>query len=88
MSGVMETLFAPEPGDRAGDKPEAGILAKGWSLDPGLKFIDFHLRSGIQFHKGWGEMTADDVAFSFNDANSVTTPDSIHGQAGDFAPLI
>ncbi|MCI0440151.1 MAG: ABC transporter substrate-binding protein, partial [Chloroflexi bacterium] len=28
------------------------------------------------------------VAFSFNDANSVTNPESIHGQAGDFAPLI
>ncbi|MDP6822264.1 MAG: ABC transporter substrate-binding protein, partial [Dehalococcoidia bacterium] len=36
----------------------------------------------------WGEMTAEDVVFSFNDANRNTQPESIHGQAGDFAPLI
>ena len=33
-------------------------------------------------------MTSEDVAFSYNDANSVTNPESVHGQAGDFAPLI
>lgn len=32
-------------------------------------------------------MTADDAAWSVNDANAATTPTSIHGQAGDFAPL-
>ena len=34
-----------------------------------------------------GEMTAHDVVFSMNNANAVTTPESIHGQAGDFAGL-
>ena len=33
-------------------------------------------------------MTAEDVAFSYSDANAFTTPESIHGQAGNFAPLI
>ena len=32
-------------------------------------------------------MTATDVAWSMNDANSTVTPESIHGQAGDFAGL-
>ncbi|GIT19954.1 MAG: hypothetical protein CM1200mP39_27600 [Dehalococcoidia bacterium] len=32
-------------------------------------------------------LTAADIAWSMNDANSVTNPESIHGQAGDFAGL-
>ena len=64
------------------------MLALDFKLDSSLEFGDFTLREGVQFHGDWGEMTADDVAFSFNDANSVTNPESIHGQAGDFAPLL
>jgi peptide/nickel transport system substrate-binding protein len=33
-------------------------------------------------------LTAEDVAFSYNNANANQNPDSIHGQAGDFAPFI
>ena len=30
--------------------------------------IIFNIRDGVQFHHGWGELTAEDVAWSFNDA--------------------
>ncbi len=86
-SGIAETLFGAIA--RPDGTPDIDpLLALEFKLDPGLKFADFTLRQGVQFHDGWGEMTAEDVAFSFNDANSVTNPESIHGQAGDFAPLI
>ncbi|GBD10778.1 Heme-binding protein A [bacterium HR23] len=87
---AFETLFRPASGDFAGEKPEVPILAESWTMDTSMppKWLDFKLRQGIPFHKGYGEMTAEDVAFSFNDANSRTTPESIHGQAGDFYPLI
>jgi ABC-type transport system substrate-binding protein len=88
QTSVMETLFRPNYKDTLGEKPEEPVLATGWTLAPDLTYLDFDLRKGIQFQKGYGEMTASDVAFSINDANSVTTPTSIHGQAGDFAPLI
>ena len=39
------------------------------------------------FHKGFGEMTAHDIVWSLNDANAAVTPESIHGQAGDFRVL-
>ena len=40
-------------------------LAKSWSQsDDGLVWT-FNLEEGVQFHKGYGEMTADDVIFSF-----------------------
>ena len=86
-SGITEVLFnsVALPDGTAGTEP---MLALDFTLDPSLEFGDFTLREGVQFHGDWGEMTADDVAFSFNDANSVTNPESIHGQAGDFAPLL
>lgn len=40
-------------------------LAESWEISPDGKSITFHLRRGVQFHKGYGEMTAEDVKFSF-----------------------
>ena len=40
-------------------------LAERWDISSnGLEFT-FYLRKGVQFHGGFGEMTADDVVFSF-----------------------
>jgi ABC-type transport system substrate-binding protein len=88
VAGIMETLFRPVYQDTLGEQAEEAILALSFDLDPDLVFLDFELRPGVQFHDGWGEFTAADVVFSFNDANRNTQPESIHGQAGDFAPLI
>ncbi|MCH7624941.1 MAG: ABC transporter substrate-binding protein [Chloroflexi bacterium] len=87
MSGSTDTLFMSKA------LPDGSItidpmIALDFTLDPSLEFGDFTIRQGVQFHNGNGEMTAEDIAFSYNDANSVTNPESIHGQAGDFAPLI
>ncbi len=87
MSGQTETLFNSILDD-TGTPVIEPMLATEFTLDPGLEFGEFTLREGVQFHHGIGEMTSTDVAFSFNDANSVTNPESVHGQAGDFAPLI
>ncbi|MDP5876913.1 MAG: ABC transporter substrate-binding protein, partial [Dehalococcoidia bacterium] len=88
VAGIMETLFRPVYGDTLGAEAEESVLATSFDLDPDLVYLDFTLREGVQFHDGWGEFTAADVVFSFNDANRNTQPESIHGQAGDFAPLI
>jgi peptide/nickel transport system substrate-binding protein len=40
-------------------------LAESWEVSPDGKAITFHLRKGVQFHKGFGEMTAEDVKFSY-----------------------
>ena len=87
MSGATETLFGSKASE-GGAVIADPMLALDFVLSPTLEFGDFTLRQGVQFHHGFGEMSADDVAFSYNDANSVTNPESIHGQAGDFAPLI
>ena len=86
---ITETLTGVEAGPGGVLDPQnTPLLAESWELSPDQKYMDFKLREGIMFHGDWGEMTAEDVAFSYNDANAFTTPESIHGQAGDFAPLI
>ena len=87
LSGMTDTLFNSVL-DETGSATTEPMLATEFTLAPSLEYGDFTLRQGVQFHGGYGEMTFEDVAFSYNDANSLTNPESVHGQAGDFAPLI
>jgi len=69
FSGVFESLLRrthaepPAIGDESGEG-----IATAWEVAPDLSKITFKIRSGVSFHKGFGELTAVDVAFSFNDA--------------------
>ncbi len=40
-------------------------LAESWTTSPDGTQWTFKLRRGVQFHKGFGELTAEDVKFSF-----------------------
>ena len=40
-------------------------LAESWTVSPDGTQWTFKLRRGVQFHKGFGELTAEDVKFSF-----------------------
>src|SRR5215467_4976212 len=40
-------------------------LAESWTLSPEGTMWTIKLRKGVQFHKGYGEMTAEDVKWSF-----------------------
>lgn len=49
-------------------------LAEEWTARPdGLQF-DFKLKEGIQFHRDFGELTAEDVKFSFERIAGLSTP--------------
>jgi peptide/nickel transport system substrate-binding protein len=48
-------------------------LAESWDESPDGKTWTFHLRHGVQFHGGYGELTADDVVFSFEKAGKAAT---------------
>lgn len=43
-----------------------GELAEDWSVSDDAKTWVLNLKRGVQWHKGYGEMTADDVVFSYN----------------------
>ena len=41
------------------------MLAESWDISADGITWTYHIRKGVQFHKGYGEMTAKDVQFSF-----------------------
>lgn len=45
-----------------------GDLAERWDVSADKKTWTFHLRPGVKFHGNYGELTADDVAFSLKRA--------------------
>ena len=87
-TGATETLLEAVRADD-GTVALGPLLASDWAMsDDGVSYTDFTLREGVQFHGGYGEMTAVDVAFSWNDANPKIQPDSIHDTGGDLANLV
>ncbi|MFW6195596.1 MAG: ABC transporter substrate-binding protein [Chloroflexota bacterium] len=68
----------------ADDEVGPGV-AESWELADDLSSFTWHIREGIEFHKGWGELTAEDVAFSTNNVNSNTNPDTVHDVSGDMS---
>jgi len=81
--GITEQLFRPKAKEL-----NAGWLATGWQMAPDLSKVTVTIREGVQFHKGWGELTAEDIVWSTNDTNGKITPTSIHAQAGDLASIL
>ncbi len=45
-------------------------LAEKWEMARDAMTFTFWLRKGVQFHDGWGELTAEDVKYSFEIARS------------------
>lgn len=62
-------------------------LAKKWEAsEDGLRW-DFELKRGIQFHGGYGALTAEDVKFSFERIAGLTKPDLDSPYQSDWAAL-
>ena len=40
-------------------------LAEKWEVSTDAKTWTFHLRKGVKFHKGYGDLTAEDVKFNW-----------------------
>ena len=83
--GVAETLFRRGPSDETVD-----WVANDWKISEDLTTGQVTIQEGITFRtkdEEFGPLTAEDVAWSMNDANNATNTTSIHGQAGDFAGL-
>ena len=55
------------------------MLAESWELNEAGDQLTFHLRQGVQFHNGFGEMTAEDVVFSLTDL--IDPPGALSGVA-------
>jgi peptide/nickel transport system substrate-binding protein len=46
------------------------------------------VQDGIEFHKGWGTLTANDVAYTYNALNTKQTPEARHDSGGEVIQLL
>lgn len=73
---VMQKLI-----QREGDLSYTPLLMDSYSLSDDLTSVRVNLREGVMFHDGWGEVTAEDVKWSYGHA-ALENPQSIHGSVG------
>ena len=58
-------------------------LAETWSVDATGTIWTFNLRPGVQWQRGFGEMTADDVIYTIDLIQSYNQSDSTHARYND-----
>ena len=80
---VTETLFMP--GDTGPAEP---MVAEDWTFSDDMGSVVVDIRQGIPFHRDFGELTAEDVAWSFNDAIPKFTPESVADGGGSWNAMI
>jgi peptide/nickel transport system substrate-binding protein len=78
---MYETLLGV---DAEGKEP-VPMLATGYTLEPDGFSYRFQLRKGVQFHNGFGEMTAKDVRFAYE---RMIRPDSKHPHASYWKSVV
>ncbi|MBI4331192.1 MAG: hypothetical protein HY673_07925 [Chloroflexi bacterium] len=76
---IYEALWDVDPDTRE-LRPMLAETLPQWSED--RKTLNVTLRQGVQFHDGWGEMTAEDVKFSLEMAGR---KGSVNASVSDFA---
>jgi peptide/nickel transport system substrate-binding protein len=59
------------------------MLAEEWSMSEDFLTWTFKLRKGVQFHKGYGEMTAEDVVWS----HEQTANSALHARAANIEKI-
>jgi peptide/nickel transport system substrate-binding protein len=69
ISHIHDTLVA-SPNGRFAARPQDFVpqLAESWAMSPDAKTWTFQLRQNVEFHKGYGQCTSDDVVFSIKRA--------------------
>jgi len=84
---VQDTMFKTFRGADGG-LAQSPSLVESWEQASDNSYTDFTIREGIQFHRGFGELTADDLAYTFNQANPAVTPSSNHDTGGALPPVL
>ena len=81
---MYEQLVRPDDG-RFALTPEEylPVLATEWTMSEDARTWTFKLREGVQFHRGYGEMTAEDVVFTFLKAKDFGTGRVIFANVAD-----
>jgi peptide/nickel transport system substrate-binding protein len=84
---AMHTIYEGLIGYKPGTNKIANVLADRFTVSADGKSVHFRLKKGIQFHGGYGEVTADDVKYSFERIAGLTKPNIKSAYSGDWAAL-
>ena len=77
MVGIQESLLHGDM-DRGGNLVYGPWLAESFVFADDYSYTDLTLRENAQFQYGWGTVTAEDVAWSWNAGNPIFTPEAVH----------
>lgn len=84
---ISASIFEGLVGFDPGTWDVVNVLAEEFEVSPdGLRYT-FKLREGVQFHGGYGEVTAEDVKFSYERIAGLTTPEIESTYASDWEAL-
>jgi len=67
LAAIFNGLVRTKLGEVNAERLEPD-LAESWESSKDLKTWTFHLRKGVEFHQGYGELTAADIVFSLERA--------------------
>jgi len=81
LAMIYEYLLYTDPKT---EQTKPGLATK-WGMSADGQTWTLEIRPGVQFHEGWGELTAEDVKFSIE---KMIAPESIAGPAGSMRNLI
>jgi peptide/nickel transport system substrate-binding protein len=81
---IMNSIFSGLVKYKPGSYEVVGDLANDWELSDDNKTITFYLKENVQFHNGYGEVTAEDVKFSFE---RIIDPEKGSPEAESFSKL-
>lgn len=79
LAAMYDSLVGAKP-DGSGLSKKTGI-ADNWKMSPDGKVWTIHIRHGVQFQRGFGEVTAQDVKFSID---RITSAHSVAQRKGWF----
>jgi peptide/nickel transport system substrate-binding protein len=71
---MFNALVRYPPGDEGNLEAIEPDLAERWDISKDGTQWTFYLRKGVKFHKGFGELTAEDVKFTFERLKTESSP--------------
>ena len=79
---AQESLLQTSRGDDGGITA-APWLAAGWETASDFSHTDFFLNEGVQFHRGWGEMTSEDIMWTYHALMPSFTEEARHDSSAE-----
>lgn len=79
---AQESLLQTARGDDGGITA-APWLAAGWETAPDFSYTDFFLQEGVQFHRGWGELTSEDIRWTYHALMPSFTEEARHDSSAE-----